>query len=618
MAIVLLAIDGQGLGHLIRSSVVSAALASVGERPVIFSGGEYRTLGLEQFPDRTVPALWGAPDEVRKRVALELYSMAVISRPSVLVEDTHPAPIELPPGIRRVLLVRPTSFEYMVRLNERHGERFAAFLLCDSPESPTWPYDEAQTRQVAGWKNWRTIGPVYRAASEEAVRKVRERYHVDGDRDICVFSMGGGATKVHDQQGQDYVRFLRLASEVSDLIEASGSRPRLLFVKGPYFQRRFPIPPRFEVVAEEGEMPALLKIARGAVIRAGFNTAWECIAAGTPFLPLIGTTYAEPVLERVNRMQSAGLVPPDIESFWFRDEWRAEYRRKAKNIVAKHSGVPEPRKLSRLILGRREARWARRSQSRAVRPITEKPEIPLVIRIDDVIREERALCWLLDLLAARRLRASLEVIPYLLQFDEAFLQRFDPSGELFEISQHGYAHVPCTSSSGRQCEFIPESVAPTMEEAEGIARGKRQLEMAFPNRFTGGFSPPFDVMPAWLPANWHSVGGSFVSCVYTRPCSNAPVPVKRAGVEVWDWAENRPINQERITYKLKLQYAVDGSAGLVLHPHCLRRQSDRVHLRTLLDSLEGSVHTVSLRDIAVGDVETVRPRPQTDPFWFLR
>ena len=47
-------------------------------------------------------------------------------------------------------------------------------------------------------------------------------------------------------------------------------------------------------------------------------------------------------------MTSLGLVPPDIESFWFDDQWRAEYRRIAQAIVAQHSGVPEPRGASPL------------------------------------------------------------------------------------------------------------------------------------------------------------------------------------------------------------------------------------------------------------------------------
>ena len=50
---------------------------------------------------------------------------------------THPNPIQSPTSIRRVLLVRPTSFETPLQLNERHGQTYAAFLLCDSPDSRT-------------------------------------------------------------------------------------------------------------------------------------------------------------------------------------------------------------------------------------------------------------------------------------------------------------------------------------------------------------------------------------------------------------------------------------------------------------------------------------------------
>ncbi len=608
MAVVLFALNGQGLGHLIRSTVVSHALASVGERPVIFSGGEYRPAGLEQFPVRVVPSLWGATDEVRRRVSSELYSMANISLPAVVVEDTHPAPIQLPPTIRRVLLVRPTSFEYLVRLNESYSGLYSVFLLCDSPDSPTWPYDQAQSRQLAGWKNWRVIGPVFRSAPDDAVRQVRERHHLTGDQQVCVFSMGGGGAKTSDPKGQDFFRFLRLALQVADVIQKAGSHVRLLFVKGPYFPSRIPIPPQFEVVPEEDQMPALLKIAKGAVVRAGFNTPWECIAAGTPFIPVIGTTYAEPVPERLNRMTSLGLVPPDIQSFWFEGQWREEYRRSAQAIVAKHSGVPEPRELRHLIVGRQRARPAAPPAPRAISRNQPKRGIPLVVRVDDVVCQEPALGWLLNLLASRGLHATLEVVPYLMRFDEKFLDRLDPSRKLFEVSQHGYAHVPRTAASGRRCEFALESAGPAPEDLQAIARGKQMIEAAFPNRFTGGFSPPFDALPPWLPETWLSMGGTFISCPGANSFSGAPLPVKRAGVDVWDWTIDRARSPDQVRLDLAAQYAADGHSGIILHPRCLRRRSDKAGLRSLLGLVEQGAFSVSLRELALGKIESPGPR----------
>src|SRR5580700_1266415 len=137
----MLSLDGVGLGHLIRTTIVGAALASVGERPVIFTEGQHHPRGLAQFPVRIIPSLWRAPHDVSKQVTSELWSMAGISLPAVVVEDTHPSALQLRPEIRRVLLVRPTSFEFLDHLNEDHGGVYSAFLLCDSPDSPTWPYD---------------------------------------------------------------------------------------------------------------------------------------------------------------------------------------------------------------------------------------------------------------------------------------------------------------------------------------------------------------------------------------------------------------------------------------------------------------------------------------------
>ena len=614
MAVVFLALNGMGLGHLIRTAIVSRALESIGERPVVFTEAKYRPAGMTKLPIRIVPPLWAATDDVRRRVSAELLSMAAISLPAVLVEDTHPVPIRLPAEIRRVLMVRPTAFDYLAGLNDRFRDLYAAFLLCDSPDSPTWPYDEAQTRQLAGWKKWTVIGPLYRTPSEQEVQEVRTRNNVSGDRELCVFTMGGGGVHVLDPKGQDIIRFLRLASQVADVVQAARPAARMMFVRGPYFPARIPIPSRFEIVRDEAQMPALLKLAKGAVIRAGFNTTWECLSAGTPFLPMIGTTYAEPVDARVKRMASLGLLPPDAGTFWLDDRWRAEYRRSAAGIVAMHSGAPDPGKVGELILDPPRTRPAETRQPRASRPSGFKQRIPLVIRIDDVVCQEPALCWLLDLLASRGLRASLEVVPYLARLDEAFVDRYDPSGALFEVSQHGYAHLPCTLDDGRRCEFSPESAAPTAEEQEAIARGKTQMETQFPNRFTAGFSPPYDALPGWLPALWHSLGGAFVSCLHANCMPGAPLPVRRAGVDVWDWGMDCALDADAVTRKLALQFALDGHAGIVLHPRRLRDLPNQLHLLKLLDRLEAEgAETVSLRDVALGKVTAATPLARIGP-----
>jgi hypothetical protein len=67
--------------------------------------------------------------------------------------------------------------------------------------------------------------------------------------------------------------------------------------------------------------------------------------------------------------------------------------------------------------------------------------------------------------------------------------------------------------------------------------------------------------------------------------------------------------------KLSLQYRADGHAGIVLHPRCLRRRSEQMHLRSLLDRVGDSAVFLSLRDLALGKINAQEPRPADDSFW---
>jgi len=538
--------------------------------------------------------------------------MTEISQPAVLVEDTHPNPIVLPSTIRRVLLVRPPTFEYLSLLNGRYSSVYSAFLLCDSPNSPTWPYSEAETESLVGWSKWHVIGPIYRAEGKSDIQEVRERYAVRSGQRICVFSMGGGGQ--HRPTDLDVERFLAIAESVAENLKRIDQEARLIFVRGPYFPSDVKIDRRFEIVPQEARMPALLAMADGAVIRTGFNTTWECLAAGTPFMPFIGTTFAEPTHERLTRLRACGLLADDVNTFWNDNRWREQFRQTCRHIFERWPGKPEGARLKQLLLDLPQDRPKRSASHRsegedpiAAHARISRPaahfrfgrKIPLIIRIDDVVAPDPALSWLLRMLSSRRLRASLEVVPYLADFDERWLDALDPAGDLFEVSQHGYAHIPRSGADGKRHEFAPDSSDPTLDDDKGISWGKKRLEQAFPTRFSGGFSPPFDGFPTWLPSLWSEKGGKFISSVFIRRLEGAPIPVIRAGIDVWNWSRNEARGHRDVLRAIERQTKEDGHAGIILHPHRLRRRLELAHLVWLLDLLQRrGFRPASLRELA--------------------
>ena len=611
MAVVFLALNGDGLGHLVRTTTVCRALAAAGEKPVIFSQSIFPLDGHSQFPGTRIPSLWKAPRSVRHRVAAQLRSMAEISLPAVLVEDTHPNPIALPRTIRRVLQVRPTSFDYLLQLNRPPSPSYDAFLLCDTPNSPTWPYSAAETRTILTWDKWHVIGPIYRTPSEADIRGVRKRYGITGEERVCVFSMGGGGGDRSHPEGKDAERFVVHAADIAEQLQRDGRPIRLIFVQGPYFPAEIGIDNQFEVVRQEPLMPALLAAADGAVIRAGFNTTWECISGGTPFLPFVGTTFGEPVPERLQGMQAQGLLPSSVDVFWNDERWRCEFRRSCRRIVEQNPGTPDPLQLRRLILKRSDRVQVvaePQPPSRRTSPLQRfYHPLPFTIRIDDVVAPEPTLTWLLKLLAARELRASLEVVPYLLEFDEAFLNEHDPTGDLFEVSQHGYAHLPRSGGGRGWHEFRPGSARPNQDEVATISWGKARLERVFPQRFKGGFSPPFDALPMWLPDLWRDLGGVFLSRVAPIETDYATPPMLSAGIDPWDWKRGHTVAAHEMNRQLARYALRHRRVGIVLHPRCLRHPRERARFVALLDMLQRcSIATAALSKLAMGEITPSR------------
>jgi hypothetical protein len=531
-----------------------------------------------------------------QRVADDLARTALLSGPSVILEDTHPRRVRWPEGIRHVLVVRPTRIEHMRLLQQLHGESAACLLICDHPASPTWPYDAAQTAEIQSWPRWAFLGPVFRALTAEGVGRMREKYRPAPDEELFVFSMGGGG----EVEGSgDRLAFLETASFMAELLRQRVRKPRFVFVRGPLFPAELALPGIFEDVPEEPDLPSLFALARGAVVRPGYNVTWECIAAGTPFISLRGTTQNEPVQVRIDALAERGIeTSPDIHRL-IDPAARARFTAVCREVMARFSGSPREAFLAHTELPQPPV-------EHPAHPLPSSPgggfvadqldrlacavraagaPVPLRIRLDDVTRLDGEVRWLMSLCRALGAKISLEIVPYHNAVTGAELDRLDPDGAV-DIGQHGYAHLPeyrdGVEVRGELIECPAEGKA-----REQLRLGAGMLASAFGRRFRGGYSAPYDVPPRWLATTWPAVGGRYLSWIWRRPEGDG-LPCVRLGVDPWDWKSGKPHGAERLVERILTTMARDAGIGLVFHPPCLRDERHRQMTADLLRCLVGA------------------------------
>jgi hypothetical protein len=607
MPIVFLAHNGIGVGHLARTLTFCDELTRLGESPIVFGQGPTK-LGNRWYPGKRIPNIIKCSPKEKANIARELRRYAEISHPAVVFEDTHPSELDLGKAVRRILVVRPTDFSYLVELQNRFKKVYHAFLIADSPGSPTWPYSTEHTSRILSWPNWFMLGPVYRVSTEPERQDVRQRYGIDSGDSVCVFSMGGAG--VHFTGDSDVTDFLDIAVRVGTELRQVISETRLLFVRGPFFPDAVSIPDLFEVVRDEPCVPALMAVARGAVVRPGFNTTWECVAGGTPFLPVQGGSFLEPIDRRLVNLRELGYMSADLSELWSDPDWLASKARRAEWVTKNWPGSPDAAILRQQLrsdtdpLPTLRRRWAdifrgwsgNGSLPRRASRNNPAAKPKLAIRIDDVVGlDDKHVSWLLELLLDLKLHASLEVIPYLCRFTEADLNALDPSRQ-FTVGQHGYAHVPRVSTVGWRCEFGINAV-PGAEEIEQIRLGREILLQRFPERFRGGYSPPYDGLADWLGPAWQEMGGEFVSCIAAQPAAGR-TPIARTAIETWDWAKHAPVGSRAILDQFDRSSVEEGKAGIVIHAGMLNISGERERITKVLRSFQArGVENIPISDL---------------------
>lgn len=584
MGIVLLSINGIGLGHVARMTQIADQLHASGQKPVLFYQNKQFPFSNKLFHKVKIRHLARADAAYLRAVETKVNAACNICAPRIFIEDTHPANIRLRGNIARFLLIRPTTFAYLQKIISLHGNDYDAFFIADHVDSPTWPYNNAETVGISSWRNCHQVGPVFRRSSAEEIASVKIKYGWRKDVPLYVFSMGGGGQQAG---GNDAEVFLK---EAQRIIHKVGNTARFLFVKGPLFPEGIDLPPQMEVISEEENMPALFAIATAAIIRPGFNSVWECIQSQTPFYYIEGTTFSEPIGQKMKKLSELGLASNKDA---FNELYRQQYAERCRQLLQQWNGTPnqlffsvideahaiKQRSSAPLIASEEDPATAINELKRSAAACASKK---MFLRIDDVVSMTAELRFILDLAKELDIFASLEVIPYLAALKEDELLPYDN----VIVSQHGYGHVLNTENpQGIKSEFS-FSTEPPAEEVQNLLAGQQYLKQQFPHHFKNGFSAPFDCFPRWLPAMLKA--NSLQYLLENQPGISAGIKTFKTSIDVWDWNQYAMKSFDALFRNCIHACVQQGYCALTFHPILFEHPSQKKRIRILLTALKAA------------------------------
>ncbi|MBX3730653.1 MAG: hypothetical protein KF858_15865 [Candidatus Sumerlaeia bacterium] len=277
--VLLYVINGHGLGHLAKTSLVLGALRErLDVAPHVFSNSPVATRFLD-CPGTIVDLPLSLPyREQAARFERGFAEALECHRPRLVLCDTH----WLTPciqqaraaGARTALTLRVMNPSYMQHALDRaandfdavflpHSEDEIAFRFADAPEG----LDAIRRARV------RTVGPIARHAPGDDAPRV-------------LFTLGGGGEYPH----------VRTTNTVASFLDAFAAATARLRIERPDVPIRFAAGPLMEdsaLAAWPGAVLRTLELhrhyGRGTVVvtRPGYNSCWEAVAAGAR-LVLVG------------------------------------------------------------------------------------------------------------------------------------------------------------------------------------------------------------------------------------------------------------------------------------------------------------------------------------------
>ena len=353
MRIAFHAINGVGLGHLVRVTAIAEevrALDPEGAILVLTNAGDTSTLSRAGFDFvRFPPSLaepHADPDRVRRALPAPLEHAALAAAldafgPDLVVFDTH-APLALARhaaaiGARAVLVQR-----------ELRPEAFAAFLASAAPAT----FDRIVVPHDPGEVDLRGTAHLPVTVTGPVVRRLDTKLPRGQRAPMVVMMAGGGGQPVHAR------RFLRAAADAHILARARIPELTTLLVAGPYGE----VPdhlrgvPGLSVTGACAELPAYLARAELLVSQAGYNSVAEIRALEKPAILVPGRRKAEDQAARARRLCEGGaavMARADARSIADRIESILLTKGALAGMAAAHDGhplVPQNRAVAEAVL----------------------------------------------------------------------------------------------------------------------------------------------------------------------------------------------------------------------------------------------------------------------------
>jgi hypothetical protein len=288
MRILYHAINGSGLGHLMRASTIADAVRRFdGEihQLIVTNSAHTEPVRILGLPVLALPEHEGSPYtgidrrlHVLPRATLEAVLRDVIADydAGTVVFDTHfPAgvvQVAAADGRALVLVLRRTRAKYLEHLLERGMLRlFERIVIPHEPEHFRTLLPPGLVTGLENHPGLSYAGPIVRPADPASGTALKARLGISDDARLVVITCGAGGYR-------DSQRLLRDAVLATQLMPR---RLQVVVIGGPYGIRpELPLGCLF--LPAEPELPTLLASADLVIGHAGYNTVHEVAQAGAP------------------------------------------------------------------------------------------------------------------------------------------------------------------------------------------------------------------------------------------------------------------------------------------------------------------------------------------------